>query len=498
MKTQIIHLEPHDDVTSAIDKLKWAKAERLVLVWPGRNRILTEKLDLHLIQRQAARRGAQVGVVSLDPDVQAHAESLSIPVFENLSTLHKQGWPENQPVITRVLERDVPTDHNELRSKRKPASKRTLSRPIRITLFALPLLAILLSALLLLPSAEVLITPIRTDQEQSLRLNAVDPIDGTNARLLHVDQVRVEGDIRIATSGVSSEPGEFARGDAEFTNLGEEPVTVPAGTTIRVPGSNQLYFTTQRRVILSGELESTRSVEIVASQPGASGNISAGLITAVDGQLGLLVSVENPEATSGGSVISRNAVSPSDVNHAREELTDRLLSQAEEILMANRLPSEQILTDSLAIQEILFERFDQDEGDIAETLELEMGAIAQLYFVNLEELNADVAQGLSSEINSGEELVPGSLNIQDVQIFDSTSPDTINLQIDANYELYRPLDKSELSQEIRAMQPLAAQRLLSDQYPHNNYSIDLDPGWYPFLPLLEMQISVRYPWEARQ
>ncbi|MGD8732809.1 MAG: hypothetical protein PVH92_13090, partial [Anaerolineales bacterium] len=94
MKTQIIHLEPHDDLASVLDKLHWAKAKRLVLVWPGRNRVLTKYLELRLIQRTVERRGAEVGLVSLDPDVQAHAASLGIPVFEDLKSLHGEDWPE--------------------------------------------------------------------------------------------------------------------------------------------------------------------------------------------------------------------------------------------------------------------------------------------------------------------------------------------------------------------------------------------------------------------
>jgi hypothetical protein len=498
VKTQIIHLEPHDDVTSVLDKLKWVRAEKLVLVWPGRNRILTEKLDLRLIQRQAARRGAQVGIVSLDPDVLANAATLQIPSFENINTLHQQDWPEVDTGSPPKLVRKDPADLHELHRKPETIAARKTRPPIRVALFALPLIATLLLAFLLLPSAEVQISPITTQGNREFTLPVRTQSENRGAKLLYEDRARVEGDIRIITSGTSSEPGEPATGLAEFRNLSDEAVTIPAGTTIREPGSEQLYFSTQRRVILPGGLDATRTVEIVASQPGSIGNVPAGRITAIDGPLGLLVSVQNLEPTSGGYDRTRSSVTLSDLERARDQLSGNLLEQAEEILIANRLASEQVLVESLSLEQVLFEKFDRDVGDVSETLEIEMGAISHLYYVNLEELKTEVARLLSSETRTGEQIVPDSLSISDVRFEEVNDPDAVNLQFNAEFELYRPLDKATIARGIKAMRPLVAQRSLVDNYSLNYFVIEVDPAWYPYLPFLEMQIKVNYPWEKVQ
>lgn len=496
MKTQIIHLEPHDDVASVLDKLKWAKAERLVLVWPGRNRILTEQLDLRLIQRQAARCGAQVGIVSLDPDVQAHAASLGIPVFERLSTLHTANWPDVRKSPGPAFRPAGRSDRAELREKKPGVSPRPIRMPFRIALFALPLVLIVLAFILLLPSATVYVRPVRTVQQQVLSLTVHNPADREDGGVLYEDRVRVEGSIRVATTGISSEPGDPARGIAEFTNLGDESVAIPAGTTIRVPNSDQLYFITQSRVIVPAGSGSTRSVEIVASLPGAGGNLPAGRITAVDGPLGLSVSVQNPEATSGGSVISRSAVSPSDLNSARSQLTGRLLDQAEEILEANRLASERMVPESLSIEEVLFEQYDREAGDTADTLGLELGAIAKLSYINLEELSVKLEQRISAELDPDEQVVPESLTIGAIQLDRPQASEGSSLEVEVKYELYQRLDKEQVADKIRGLNPLSAQRLLADLHPQNNFVLELKPAWYPLLPLFEVQISVRYPWEA--
>lgn len=64
MKTQVILLDAHDDVTSIRDKMSWAKTPRILLVYPHRSRNLGRLLDLRLIQRHAFILGAQLAIVA--------------------------------------------------------------------------------------------------------------------------------------------------------------------------------------------------------------------------------------------------------------------------------------------------------------------------------------------------------------------------------------------------------------------------------------------------
>ena len=57
MKIQIINIEPHDDYGSIRDKLLWAKAQRAVLVWPGRGTALNRRLDLVMLKRLGQQLG---------------------------------------------------------------------------------------------------------------------------------------------------------------------------------------------------------------------------------------------------------------------------------------------------------------------------------------------------------------------------------------------------------------------------------------------------------
>jgi hypothetical protein len=367
---------------------------------------------------------------------------------------------------------------------------------LRISVFGITLLAVLLMAIALPPSAEITIDPIRRQQERILTLPVSISSDQQGPRPLRIDRVRVDGSIRLPTSGLSSEPGDFARGVALFTNLGDESVTIPAGTTIRAPASDELYFITQTRIVLPAEIESTRSVEIIASLPGARGNVAAERITAVDGQLGLVVSVRNPEATSGGSVISRNAVSVSDLDNAREQLSSRLLTQAEQLMQANQLPSEQTLLESLSIVEVISEEFDREVGQTADTIELSMDTVISGYIVDLEELQQLIEESLVGT-SEDEHIVPETLKLQSIEAVETTRSEIVEIEVKAIFEQYYPVDRAEVAQSVRGMQPIYAQRQLADDYPHNNFLIAHYPEWFPWLPFFQPQIDAVYSWETQ-
>ena len=497
MKTQIIHLEPHDDLASVLDKLKRTKAERLILIWPGRNRILTERLDLRLVQRNAAKRGALLGFVTLDPDVQAHARALGIHVFEDLNNLHLEPWPETDPLESLSTERhDRSAQLDQLRSQMESKTLRQVPRAVGWSLFSLVLITFVSLVFLLIPTATIEIDPLREEIQRSLTIPVLTADDDAG-EILRVDRVRLEGSVRIPTSGVSSEPGEYARGIAEFTNLSDERITVPAGTTIRESGSSQLYFITRSSIVLSAEEGANRTVDILASQPGAGGNRPADRITAVDGELGLRVAVVNPEATSGGSVTSRNAVASADRDRARDQLTAELRSRARELMLANPLPEEQLLEDSLTIEEVLSETFDRSIGETADTVELEMSVIVRARVANLTELENRVLADLSALQEPEKRLVPQSLTMEVVSLNESQALSQMDLVLDVSYQLYEEVDKNAILRAANGMQPLMAQRQITDRFPGNNFSIDLKPDWYPLLPLFQPQIHAVYTWEPQ-
>src|SRR5258708_25818661 len=121
MKLQSVQLEPYDDVISVRDRLSFVKTERVLLVWPRASNILKRKLDLVLIQREAARRGARLALVTHDLDVIEHAAELNISTFDSVNASHqaKRQRPHNEFFIDQS---DLPDNAPAANQLRTPAS----------------------------------------------------------------------------------------------------------------------------------------------------------------------------------------------------------------------------------------------------------------------------------------------------------------------------------------------------------------------------------------
>ena len=85
MKTQVIHIDSHDDFISIRDRMEWAKTPRILLVWPKRGRVEMRPLDLTLLRRHAESLGAELGLVTRQRQIRAAARELGISYFSTAS-----------------------------------------------------------------------------------------------------------------------------------------------------------------------------------------------------------------------------------------------------------------------------------------------------------------------------------------------------------------------------------------------------------------------------
>ncbi len=76
MKTQIIALAAHDDLISVRDQMSWAKAPRILLVWPAREQVALKALDLRILQQHARELGAQMGLVARGAGIRRDARRI--------------------------------------------------------------------------------------------------------------------------------------------------------------------------------------------------------------------------------------------------------------------------------------------------------------------------------------------------------------------------------------------------------------------------------------
>ncbi len=100
---EILYLEPDEEITSVIDKIKNAKRARLGLVVPREATILQSVVNLRLLLREAAVLGKEIAIVTSDKIGRNLAAQIGIPVYNSI----EEQTPVYQPPPPRPTSEEV-------------------------------------------------------------------------------------------------------------------------------------------------------------------------------------------------------------------------------------------------------------------------------------------------------------------------------------------------------------------------------------------------------
>jgi hypothetical protein len=501
MKTHIIQLEQYDDNVSARDKMSWAKGERILLVWPERGRVLYRRMDLVLLQRQSAAQGAQLALVTRDPDVRYYAPRLGIPVFKSLRKAQRAVWrlprrfrgAKPAAFIHDADQLDQPARSTPVRPERiTPALKPAR----RLGYFALGVLSLLAIAMTLVPSAVVTLTPQTGVQEVTLDVRAdtgiteVDLSGVVPARWVHVT---VEGRDTTPASGSMLVPDGPAQGEALFTNLTDQRL-YPEGTV--VPGqTNQRFAVVREGEVPAGPGE-TVSLPVRALAPGSQGNLPAGSLIAIEGLLGTQVSVTNPQETHSGSDRREPAPSAEDRGLLAERLHEALEQTAIQELQRGLQPGGVLITSTLGLVNNLEERFQPGEGQPADQLALNLRQEYQAQVVSAADINALAQAVFNANLPPGFP-VEGSLQVENIGLTPSIDggrgpeENQLKWKLHAYRQILAQAPTPQAIRLVLGFDPEAAsQQLQSELALEEPPKIRLTPAWWPRLPILPFRINV--------
>jgi hypothetical protein len=356
-------------------------------------------------------------------------------------------------------------------------------------------------AILLIPQAVITIQPEAMDilKTYSLGLDLEQSETITNPTHLPAQQVQsvLEGQLRLPTTGRAAQPDQPARGEVIFTNLTDQSLAIPAGTTVRTFDPTAPHFVTQTRVNLDAEKGSQVIVEVVASLPGPDGNVSAEAIQAIDGTLGLSASVSNPSPITGGSLQVRSAVSPTDLVLVHSELEDNLFDEAHQALLSQAQEDEKLIPGSIRVVETIEERFSNEIGDAADSL----GLILILEFEGLvyspDQLHSAMNFVVAEDFSRDESIQPSTLKILEIAdvVYDDAHEEA-SIEVTISARIYTVVDPSVIQQIVRGKKVSDALETLNGNVPYKEViNADISPSWLRRFPFLDMQIQVRYPWE---
>jgi len=495
MKTQVVHLELHDDVVSACDKMSWAKTARILLVWPPRKRLLARTLDLLLLRRHAASLGAQLGLVTRSAEVRRAADELGIPFFATILEAQSKPWRKRNP-HPKPIRRNPRPDLHQLRAEAYPPES-VLQRhsTARLTFFTLGVLAVLAVVLLFVPSATISLEPVLQMQELALRVNASPSLPSINvAGSLPAREISilVEGNQSVPVTGQALVPDKPALGVARFRNLTTSVIGVPAGTVIRTMTEPTVKFLTTQDGVLEAGVDKTLDIPIRAVKPGPGGNLTADTLIAIEGSLGTELAVTNPEPTSGGT--ERTVAVPTADDRARlnaallAELRQQALDQ-----LSNQISADDFLfPDTLVVNRILDEIYRPAEGQPGETLTLTMKGEFSIQYAQASDLNALAAAALDAGLTMDMLPVADTLTVEIVEPPISQAGGATTFAIHVSRMLTPNVNMSSVARAVQGLSPSEAIQRLGVMFPLvSPPHIELVPSWWPWLPLLQFRIMIK-------
>lgn len=494
MKTQVIHLDRHDDLISIRDRMVWAKTPRILLVWPKRGRVGVRPLDLTLLRRHAEALGAELGLVTRDGEIRAAARELGISIFSSSSAAQKKQWLERSParVQRRFPRHDLRAARQELPATELFSANRN---PVfRVSVFALGVLAVLVVMLVFIPSADVHLTLPEQKQSLDISVSAVPGVDKVQISGLvpaHALTLTVDGKATALGTGKVTLPDQTATGVCLLTNLTDQVVSVPAGTVLLAPTNPPVAFVTDKPVdVPAKKAKKSASVPVHAQKAGLSGNLPAGAINSFEGQLGLSLVVLNPTPTSGGSEATVDVPTDQDRASLKKRLLADLEQEARDRFSAQIATDDVLLPSTLTRLNVLEETFSPPLGQNGTKLSLTMRAEYGMAYAAFNDLQELAGRVLDASLPAGFVPVPGPISLQGLTPI-AEGQGLVHWQMHAERNVRRSLDSGQAISIVLGKTAQRAGSLLTETYGLvQSPEIRVRPFWWPWLPFIPVRIAV--------
>jgi hypothetical protein len=348
----------------------------------------------------------------------------------------------------------------------------------------------------LLPSARVSLAPETTLRSVELAVALASQLEDTDrdAAIPALELARtLSGELRLPTSGRTEVATSYAEGEIQVVNLTPDEQTIPAGTSVRPAGREDLYFLTSQTLVLEGE--EIAFVGIRAAQPGPVGNLPRTQVDSVDGPAGLVISVTNPEPIQGGAESSRASPTPADRSRLYHQLGAQLLEQAR-AEWVETLPEGTVLhPESVSVAEVLSEEYTVELGVPADShalrLELRVSALA----FRQDDLLQAARAALDSQRPPDYAHVPESLDVEPAADL-TAAGQADQIRITASELTYRWTDPRTVARSLAGLTLAEALKTVQSMVDLSRPPVfELAPAWWRRMPFLPIQIEVDWIWD---
>ncbi|HLE59029.1 MAG TPA: baseplate J/gp47 family protein [Candidatus Limnocylindria bacterium] len=510
---RLLYLEPDDEITSVIRRLRAAEPGRVVIVAPGRCRAISSAMAVRLLARVAQQEGRSVAVVT-DAAGRALVAQAGLDAFASLAEASVDGAMPAESVAPTSASIRVVRGPAPIEAEPTPADRlgETVARPVeaptrlpaaasgrraldprrRAALVIALLVVALVAGAIGLPSATIRITPASV---------AVGPVEySISLPAAGTERGQLSTELNGTPTGERIELVP-AIGSVTFSNWNlSSAVSAPVGSQV---AAGQVVFTTDEAVVVpaarlgSGNtlIASTASVAVTARDGGASGNVGAGEIdTVVDRQLRTQLDfprnpnriVTNPDSTTGGGEQSHTVVTQEDVDDLAgdvrsalvSDLVARLAENPERIYLVPASPDE----PTVEIPVELVGSEDVTEFTLNGRLTFARPYVPR---TDVEAAAANLLLADPAATPAGTAIVQSRIEVQVVAV--SGSEESIQVQVTVRATASALIDAEVVRELAAGLTAAEAEDALADL---GEVQIDLWPGWVDRVPSLGLRVTV--------
>jgi hypothetical protein len=494
MKTHIIQLERDDNVISIIDKIAWGKAKRVLLVFPAQGGLIIHRMDLQRILRAAQKMSFSLGLVSRKREVGSIAKELGIPIFGSIREAQGKSWHiHSKPRMSSELKSIRGLRSEDLKVNIVESSWRS-KIAIRLGSFGMGVLAVFAIIFIFLPSARIQIDPIEENQVIYMDFSAMESLKEINlsgvvpSRLISVE---AEGNSLVNVSSEKKIPEKFATGLARFTNQTNTSMVIPAGTIVTMMNYSGIRYETTEKGELPPRIGGTINLPIIALASGEGGNLAANRLDSVVGDLGINLSVSNPEAILGG--MDRYTIMPDqkDQNELFSTLESELRVQAFNNAQSSLAQGDIIFPDTIRIKEIIIEEYIPAIGQPGNQLSLHLVVSYSMNYAKYIDLVNVANPILQANLPSGFQALEGSILIETTSEPETNLSGITQLNLKLGQRILKEIDPFMLASLVQGLPPEDARKLIIARIGMDAKPlIEINPSWWKRLPIIALRIAI--------
>jgi hypothetical protein len=485
MKTYLIQLQKFDTLSATIEKMSWAKEKRVLLIWPKRGKPLLSIPDVELIKREALAMGVELAFVCTDSEVIEFADAKEISVFQSVTQAERESWKKPGGEFSPKIRISVPP-----KVRHRESSNGAVSVIVRGFSLLLAGLAVIALVLFFIPSATITVHPLLTTREIVIDVWASPEVASLNINGSLPAQVQVINLTKTATgqsSGSAGLPSSFAEGQVVITNISTQAVTVPIGTVLMTNDENQTKFATQEETVLDPGAMSA-PIDIRAVDPGTTGNVVAGAITTIEGQLAGLLDVNNDAPTSGGEDVEAPSPTEEDYDALREQMLNSLRQEALSLYPQGDI---QLIAATLDDGTITSELRSVDPGTAADTFSLMINVEFKGLTYSSSDLDKIIDGAMEASLDKGTMIYSQGVQFEQVGQPTGNISDGATWSIKARAETGTVVDKNTVITALAGKDTGEALILIDSLVPSREAAeIQTFPGFWSWMPWFSLNTRI--------